>query len=146
MKFVQVLTAIGLSAVKHTLGGVPLAAGFGFSYLETAGYTALGGMIGVGIFVLFAHLFQRILDRAFPNKKKRKFSRKTRFIVRVKRSFGLGGIAFITPSLLSIPVGTVISCGIYPNKTRVFLFQSLSIVFWSFLGAGLVQPLMQIFH
>ena len=146
MKFVQIASAVGLSTVKHTLGGVPLAAGFGFSYLETVGYTALGGIIGAGVIVLFAQFLQKRSKARTSDKPKRRFTRKNRLIIRVKNSFGLGGIAFLTPALLSIPIGTMICCGMYPNKKKVFLYQCLSVVFWSFLGAGLAQPIAQLFY
>lgn len=141
-KVAKILSAVGLSTFEHTLGGVPLAAGYGFSFWEVAIYTAIGGIIGVGFFLLLASSFQATLRRWFPRKKKKKvFSRKNRFIVRVKRNFGLAGIAFLTPWFLSVPVGTFISFGIYKNRSKVFLYQSASIILWSFLGAALAQPL-----
>ncbi|MFN8396770.1 MAG: hypothetical protein U0176_19245 [Bacteroidia bacterium] len=141
-KLAKIISAVGLSTFKHTLGGVPLAAGYGFSYWEVAIYTAIGGIIGVGFFLLLASSFQHTLRKWFPRKKKKKvFSRKNRFIVRVKKSFGLAGIAFLTPWFLSVPIGTFISFGIYKNRKKVFLYQSASIILWSFLGAALAQPL-----
>ncbi|MEM0996029.1 MAG: hypothetical protein AAGN35_03070 [Bacteroidota bacterium] len=147
MKIWQIITAIALSSVKHTLGGVPLAAGFGFSYWEIALYTAIGGIIGVATFIFFSQLIQRLLGQYLPVKKRKKriFTRKNRFIVQVKRNFGLIGIAFITPCILSVPVGTMISYGIYRDRRRVFAFLAASVVLWSCLGAALVQPLAQLF-
>lgn len=148
MKILQVASTIGLSTFKHTLGGVPLAAGFGFSYMEVALYTALGGIAGIIIFIFLSQLFSSLWNRAFPNRKKKKkkvFTKKARFIVRVKQRFGLAGIAFITPWLLSVPVGTIISYSIYQDRTRVFLYQTASVLFWSFLGAALARPIAQIF-
>lgn len=145
-KLAKIISAVGLSTFEHTLGGVPLAAGYGFSYWEVAIYTAIGGIIGVGFFLLLASSFQHTLRRWFPRKKKKKvFSRKNRFIVRVKRNFGLAGIAFLTPWFLSVPIGTFISFGIYKNLKKVFLYQSASIILWSFVGAAVAQPLAAMF-
>ena len=47
-KLAKIVSAAGLSTFKHTLGGVPLAAGYGFSYWEVVVYTAVGGIVGVG--------------------------------------------------------------------------------------------------
>lgn len=141
-KLVKVASAVGLSTFKHTLGGVPLAAGYGFGFWEVAGYSALGGILGVAIFIFLGASIQRGFRRVFPKKQSPKvFTRKNRFIVKVKKNFGLAGIAFITPWFLSVPIGTFISMGIYRNKRMVFLYQSASILLWSFLGAGLAQPI-----
>jgi hypothetical protein len=145
-KLVKIISAVGLSTFKHTLGGVPLAAGYGFSYFEVAIYTAIGGIFGVGFFLLLASSFKSTLSKWFPRKKKKKiFNRRNRFIVKIKKNFGLAGIAFLTPWFLSIPLGTIISFGIYKNRKKVFLYQSGSILFWSFLGAALAQPIASLF-
>jgi uncharacterized membrane protein len=145
-KLAKIASVVGLSTFKHTLGGVPLAAGYGFSYWEVMLFSAIGGVIGVGFFLLLASSFQATLLKWFPKKKKRKiFSRKNRFIVRVKKNFGLAGIAFLTPWFLSVPLGTFISFGIYKDRRRVFLYQSASIVLWSFLGAALAHPIASLF-
>jgi hypothetical protein len=145
-KLVKIASAIGLSTIKHTLGGVPLAAGYGFSYLEVVLYTAIGGILGMGFFLLLASSFAATLRKWFPKKPGRKiFSRRNRFLVKVKKNFGLAGIAFLTPWFLSIPLGTIISFGIYKSRRKVLLYQSIAIIFWSFLGAGLAQPIASLF-
>jgi hypothetical protein len=147
VKFLKILSIVGLSTLKHTLGGVPLAAGYDFDYFEIVGYTALGGMLGMLAFVLLMSTFSRQFKKWFPAKKKKKiFSRKNRFIVRIKRNFGLAGIAFLTPWFLSIPVGTIISMSIYRDPKKVIIFQTVSILFWSFAGAALAQPISSLFH
>lgn len=145
-KLVKIISSVGLSTFKHTLGGVPLAAGYGFSYFEVVAYTAIGGILGVGFFLLLASTFKTTLQKWFPRKKPKKiFSRRNRFIVKIKKNFGLAGIAFLTPWFLSIPLGTFISFGIYKSRKKVFLYQSAAILFWSFVGAGLAQPLASLF-
>lgn len=142
----KIISTIGISSVKHMLGGVT-AAGFGYSYMEAFLYTAVGGIIGVAFFIFLSQSAQKVYASIFPKKKKRrKFTRMSRFIVRIKLRFGLAGIAFITPWLLTIPVGTMIACGLYRDKRRVFLFQSVSIVIWSLIGGGLAQPIAALLH
>lgn len=124
-----------------------MAAGFGFSYLEVAFYTALGGILGVVVFVSLAESIKVLKAKYFPSKKKKRvFTYKNRMIVKVKRNFGLAGIAFISPWLLSVPIGTLIACSMYRDRRKVFLYQSLGIIFWSFGGAAIVQPIAQLFH
>ncbi len=137
-KLAKIISVVGLSSFKHTLGGVPLAIGlFEGDYLLVVMCTAIGGILGMGFFLLLASTFAKTLKKRFPKKTPRKiFSRKNRFIVKVKKNFGLAGIAFLTPWFLSIPLGTFISYGIYKSRRKVFLYQSLSIVFWSFVGGA----------
>jgi hypothetical protein len=142
----KIASAIGLSTFKHTLGGIPLAAGYGFDYLEVVFYTMLGGILGVGFFLMLASTFSKTMQRWFPRKKNHKvFTRRNRFIVKIKKNFGLAGIAFLTPWFLSIPLGTFISYGIYKSRRKVFFYQSAAIVFWSFVGAGIAQPIAELF-
>jgi ABC-type antimicrobial peptide transport system permease subunit len=145
-KLVKIASSIGLSTFRHTFGGVPLAASFGFSYFEVVTYTSIGGILGVGFFLLLASSFAPTLRKWFPKKPGRKiFSRRNRFLVKVKKNFGLAGIAFLTPWFLSVPLGTIISYGIYKSRRKVFLYQSLAILFWSLAGAALAQPLAALF-
>lgn len=142
----KIISTIGISSVKHMLGGVT-AAGFNYTYFEAFVYTAVGGVLGVAFFIFLSESAQKVYQTIFPKKKpRRKFTRMSRFIVRIKMRFGLAGLAFITPWLLTIPVGTLISCGLYKNKMRVFAFQSASIVIWSLIGSGLAQPIANLIH
>lgn len=145
-KLAKIISAIGLSTFKHTLGGVPLAAGYGFEYLEIVLYPAIGGILGVGVFILLGKTISSLVKRWFPPKKpKKKFNWRNRLIVKVKRNFGLAGIAFLTPWFLSVPVGTLIAMGIYRDGRRVFIYQSVAIVFWSFAGAALAKGFAALF-
>lgn len=144
MKEIQIASTIGLSAIKHTFGGLPMAAGFGFSYLEVAAFTAIGGIIGVAAFLFLAESIKAFSNRYFPSKKaKRIFTKKNRFIVKVKQRFGLAGIAFLTPSILSVPIGTMVAASIFRDRKKVFLYLSMAVLIWSFGGAALLHPLAQ---
>ena len=144
----KALSTIGVSSIKHFFGGVA-AAGYNYSYLEAFAYTAIGGILGVAFFIFLSQSAQKLYAYIFPkkkNKKRRKFTRFTRFIVRIKQRFGLAGIAFITPWFLTVPVGTMISCGLYSDKRKVFIYQSASILVWSLIGGGLAQPIASLMH
>lgn len=64
-------------------------------------------------------------------KTKRIFSRKSRLFVRMKIKYGLPGIAFLTPILLSVPVGTFIATKLTHNKTKIFLYITVAILLWA---------------
>jgi hypothetical protein len=59
------------------------------------------------------------------------FSSFNRRIIRVKRRFGLAGIAFITPILLSTPIGAFIAERFYKDKKKIILYLSAATVFWA---------------
>ncbi len=59
------------------------------------------------------------------------FSKRSRKFVRIWRKYGLIGVAFLTPVLFSIPIGTIIANSFENNKQKIFVYMFLSIVFWS---------------
>lgn len=64
-------------------------------------------------------------------RRRKVFTRRNRRIVKIWRSYGLTGIAIITPVILSIPIGTIVANSLEPNKKKIILYMFLSIVFWS---------------
>jgi hypothetical protein len=72
-------------------------------------------------------------------RKKKVFTRRNRKIVAVWKKYGLVGLAFITPVILSIPIGTVIANSYVRNRKKIFLFMFVSLVFWSVLMTSLFE-------
>jgi hypothetical protein len=70
------------------------------------------------------------------------FTKRNRRIVTIFRKYGLFGITFLTPVILSIPIGTIIANSLEPKKRKIFLFMFISILFWS----TLMVSLFEIFH
>ena len=62
---------------------------------------------------------------------KKIFTPRNRRIVNLWRNFGLFGIAFLTPVLISIPIGTIFASRLIHNKKKIFLYMFISITFWS---------------
>lgn len=148
----QIFLVALLSAFKFQLA-FPLAKTGGLSFWETILATITGGTAGVFFFVFLSEklvlLFRKLkgnnpLNPEKSDKKpRRKFSKINRFLVKFSRKFGLLGIAFITPSILSIPLGTFISSRLNDkfvrNKPRLIIYLLLSVVFWSFAFSGLIE-------
>lgn len=127
-----------LSTVKFVFGAVPAALAAGFSFFESVTVTSLGGFTGVTFFVLMsekvvARIKKRRLNRIHELhlQKKKAFTRRNKMIVRVKKRFGLLGIAFLTPLLLSIPIGCFIAVRYFHQKHKILVYMFLSILFWS---------------
>jgi hypothetical protein len=62
---------------------------------------------------------------------KKIFTPQNRRLVNIWRRYGLFGIAFLTPVLISIPIGTIVASRLIPNKKKIFLYMFVSITFWS---------------
>jgi len=73
------------------------------------------------------------------DKKKKVFSPQSRKFVRIWRKYGLMGVAFLTPVIISIPIGTIIANAFEDNKKRIFLYMVFSILFWSLLLTGIFE-------
>ncbi|MEM9023549.1 MAG: hypothetical protein AAGB22_07395 [Bacteroidota bacterium] len=111
----------------------------GYGYWETLFTVLIGGSLGVTLFYYSGTVVINYIDAWWPgnrsskNKPRKSFTRKNKFIVRIKNRFGLYGLAFLTPLLLSIPIGSVLAARFFPygHKTTVALL--VAVVFWSFM-------------
>lgn len=73
--------------------------------------------------------------------KRKIFSPRTRKFVRMWKKYGLIGVAFLTPVLISIPIGTIIANSFENNKAKIFLYMFFSIVFWSLAFTSIFELL-----
>lgn len=73
------------------------------------------------------------------SRRKKVFTKRNRKIVSIWQQFGLIGLAFITPVILSIPIGTVIANSYVSNRKKIFLFMFVSILFWSVLMTSMFE-------
>ena len=138
---VEILTTILFSSFKFAATFPLVVFQFEFSFVETLLWTNVGGIIGI---YFFAFLSEKIIawwNRTFrkssgnahgtDKKKKKIFTKKKRRIVRIKQKYGLIGIAFITPLLLSIPLGVFLVVRYYRTSKIKFLYLIGSNVIWS---------------
>jgi hypothetical protein len=125
----QGLMVFVFSTVKFLAGiftSLGLQQGLLPSYISTVG----GGILGVFIFTFFGDWVSTWYYKIFPKKNKNNFSAWTRFIVKVRRNFGLPGIAMLTP-LLSIPIGIFLSLSLTKDKWRISFFMFASFLIWA---------------
>ena len=135
----EILSVFLMSTVKFVFGAVPLALSFGFSFFEAVTITSLGGFTGVTFFVFLSDKIIALYKRRTAHKHltdptfvhPRKFTRRSRFIVNVKKKSGLYGVAFLTPLLFSIPLGCFIAVRYFKNRQRILLYMYVAILFWS---------------
>lgn len=73
------------------------------------------------------------------------FSKKSRFLVRTKISYGFWGIIIATPVLLTIPIGAFLANRYYAQRKHLVLYMILSIVGWAGVLSGLVHLFPKVF-
>jgi hypothetical protein len=109
---------------------------FNMSFFETIFYTNLGGLIGIVAFTFFSkgliHLWEGFVPGKRQGKKQRKvFTKRNRRLVIMRTRYGLPGIVFLTPVLLSIPIGTFLITKYYGSSKKIFFYFLVSNVAWS---------------
>jgi hypothetical protein len=113
---------------------------FNFGFVETILWTNVGGTIGIYFFEFLSGRIMAWWKRTFRwirkhrqdhVKKEKVFTGRNRRIIRIKQRYGLIGIAFITPLLLSIPVGVFLVVRYYHARQTRFIYLIASNLFWS---------------
>jgi len=143
-KVLQVLLVVILSSTKF-LSAPITALNIGFGFVQTLIITTLGGMLGVVFFYFLSSMIMRLLQKISPSspekakaKRKKQFTWKNKMIVRVKRDFGLVGLAALTPTILSIPVGTFLAARYFDNTAKVLGYLCASVLVWSVIISSVV--------
>ena len=136
----EVLRAISIFFLSATklLWAPGAAAAAGLNFQETVIITSAGGMTGILFFYYFGHMVFVAIDnwrarRRKVVKEKKVFTRKNRLVVNVKSKFGIIGLAFLTPCILSIPIGCVIAAKFYFANRRTLPLLLIFTVMWSFI-------------
>ncbi|MBP9150825.1 MAG: hypothetical protein KBF73_00935 [Flavobacteriales bacterium] len=117
----------------------------GFGYLETLLITTIGGLFGVFFFYYLSSAIMLLIsklssnsDKKKPKKPKKKFTWKNKLIIHIKREYGLIGLAALTPTLLSIPLGTFLAARYFPDGKKVVFYLSASVIVWSVIVSSVV--------
>jgi len=143
-KILQILLVIILSGTKF-LSAPITSLNIGFGYLETLVITTIGGLLGVFFFFYLSAAIGFLMNKISAlvggdkkKKKTRKFTWKNKLIVRVKRDYGLIGLAAATPIFLSIPLGTFLAARYFDNSKKVISYLCASVIVWSVIVSSVV--------
>ena len=102
----------------------------GLGFWQTLGLTVAGMMTSVFVFSGVGRAWVRHRQQQRRLRRAPVFSKRSRNIIKVFKKFGMGGIAFLTPILLS-PIGvTVISTLLGVPRQRILLHMFWSAVLW----------------
>jgi hypothetical protein len=135
--FLKVLTVLLWSSFKFVVG-VSTAILLGFNQFEILVISISGGMLGVVVYLYLWELILKIYHKFYPKKNKPiKFSKFKRKLVVFIRKYEVYGIAFLTPVLFSMPIGTILAASIEHNKWRIKLIMFGALCFWALVIIGI---------
>ncbi len=108
---------------------------FKYNFFKVFVVTVTSGCFSNVLFTYFSAAILKWWDRYKDKKqlfaKKKIFTKTNRRIIKIKKRFGLVGLAFITPIFPGIPVGAFIAERFYKDKFKVIMYLNGAVVFWS---------------
>lgn len=163
----KILHVILLASVKYFFT-LPYAMIIGLNYQQALISVLIGGIGGFLFFYYLSASIIKFLEYAKPKicllipqflelkfhvffqrmavkKPVRIFSKKSRFLVKVKTTYGFWGIIIATPFLLTIPVGAFLASRYYAKRPQTVPFMIISIISWAGLLSGIVHIFPKIF-
>ena len=122
------------------------------SFLETIIYTNIGAILGIIVFTFASKVIIKLIDyiktktvKEKKKKPKKKFTKRNRRIIVIKSKYGLPGIVFLTPVLLSIPIGTFLITKYYGDDKKSYLYLVLGHFLWSLVYTFIYTQLYFLF-
>ncbi|MBM3937492.1 MAG: hypothetical protein FJ333_02400 [Sphingomonadales bacterium] len=132
--FLHLVGIFLLSGVKF-LFGLMWAIAFAENDFLGLFISVVGGVFGSFIWIFLGHwilekwvIFTQ--KRGGGNGPVKRFSRKNRFIVRVKRFGGVYLLVLLAPIIISIPVGCLVLTTIESNRFRLLILMTASVILW----------------
>jgi len=135
--FLTILVILGWASTKYAVA-LGLIFYNDFNFFESVGLAILGGMLGVFFFSFFGDAIIKLKNMLFKTEKKAfTVNARTRFLVKIRRRYGLAGIAFLTPLFLTVPVGTIVASSLYKkSRLKVYAYMFVAFAFWSVILCG----------
>jgi hypothetical protein len=163
----KIFHVILLASVKYFLT-LPYAMIIGLNFAQALASVLIGG---IGGFLFFYYLSKRLsgvvhfaktkmchimpsfiksrvqlfCEKLTAKKSSKKFSRRSRYIARVKNTYGFWGIIIATPFILTIPVGAFLANKYYAKRRQTVPLMILSIVSWAAVLSGIVHIFPKVF-
>ena len=126
----KILVVIFLSGLKFMIA-IPLSAiKYDFNFTQTFLFSVAGGVISIFVFSYLSDKIYKLIQKRRQNKIKKRSVKKA-FAIITARKYGLIGIAFLTPILFSIPIGTYLALYFFPEKRKTIPILITSVVGWS---------------
>ena len=165
----KILHVVLLASVKYILT-LPYAMIIGLEYEQALIAVLIGGIGGFLFFYYLSKHIIRLYRRMHPyiytlvparlkfrknefagginnqpNKRRKIFSKKNRFIARFRKTYGFWGIIVTTPLFLTIPLGAFLANKYYSGRRFIVLYMILSIIGWAGILSGFIHLFPKVF-
>jgi len=130
-----------LSAVKYFFGAGFCIGAFPDNHLLSFAVSSLGGITGMILFTYGEAWLNEHVFKKYFFKKARRFSKWNRFLIKLKYSGGLPLVAFLTPIILTIPVGSLLATSFIHNRKKIVLYMAISVLLWGTFIFGSLELL-----
>lgn len=125
------------------IAGPVLGSAAGFNLLEIMAMTIGGMMSSVLITTYLGEWVKSYFTVSFTPKRK-KFTSRTRRIVKVWQKFGPFGIAGLTPLFLTPIGGTIIMLAFYVKPRKILTYMLFSATIWAFILGSSIKWILSI--
>ena len=146
LHFAMKLASVFLFSTVKFLAGPLAGNAMGLGFWPTLGLTVAGMMTSVFIISGVGRIWVRHRQMQRRLRRAPVFSKRSRNIIKVFKRFGMGGIAFLTPVLLSPIGGTVIATLLGVPRQRIMLHMLWSAVLWGGVLTLASARLGHLFH
>lgn len=103
-------------------------------------FTTVGGILGISIWVYWGERMQAsYIDwRKSKGATFKIFSKKNRWLAKVRKDGGLPVLALLGPTIISLPISCFIATGLGLSKWKIWRAMSISVFLWGALFFGLL--------
>jgi hypothetical protein len=136
----KILGTVGLSIIKYLIG-VTFALKV-LNPIEGFISTTIGSSISVLIYVYggteLTRFFRerKIRRQGDKYKKPLVFTKKNRFLVKIRKNGGLPLVAFLSPVIISLTVGCLLAITFIHNRPKIVTYMIISIFIWGIMIFG----------
>jgi hypothetical protein len=159
-----IISVLLVAATKFLFAPSVALGAYKYTYWETIFLTVTGGIAGATAFYMSAGWLMNMIARSRARKDeqrkkegtfvpRKKFTPFRRKVIRIKNKFGLIGIAFATPCILSIPIGCILAARLFSNAWKTLSAIYVSVIVWAFflttfndLVLRLIAYISDLFH
>ncbi len=129
--------SILLLTMLKFIAGPTLGYAAGFSFIATVLITIGGMMSSVLLFTYLGTLLrQKVLRRFF--KRRKLFTKRNRRFVKIWKRYGVVGISFLTPLILTPIGGTILLTSVGSPKNKIVWTMLVSSIFWSLFFTAVI--------
>jgi membrane protein DedA with SNARE-associated domain len=132
----KIISIVFLTMLKFIFGPT-LGYGAGFPFIITVFITIAGMMASVFLFTyLGTYISENWLNRFFKNKKT--FTKRNRKFITIWKKYGIKGVAFLTPIVLTPIGGTLLLTTYHTPRKMIIIYMLISAICWSLILSGIV--------